>query len=76
MKIQRTITFTGKNLNDVFGLPCVKCIMKVDSIDRRNGLEGSVLLICYRVMMRGERTVVKEGDHLIQYTDGTWYVES
>ena len=33
MKIQKTIVFTGKNLNDVFGLPCVKAIMKPDKED-------------------------------------------
>ena len=29
MKIIRQIEFTGKNLNDIFNLPCVKCVLKV-----------------------------------------------
>jgi hypothetical protein len=30
MKIIRQIKFTGKNLNDVFNLPCVKSVLKID----------------------------------------------
>jgi len=73
MKIRRTIEFSGKNLNDVFSLPCVKCIMKVDETDRYNGMKGGMLLVCYRVMMRGG-CIAKIGDRLVQYTDNSWEI--
>lgn len=68
MKIQKTIVFTGKNLNDVFGLPCVKAIMKPDKED------GTAVLVCYRAMMCGLNNLAYTGDTLIQYTDGTWEI--
>ena len=68
MKIQKSIVFTGKNLNDVFGLECVKAIMKPDIND------VLPVLVCYRGMMCGLNNLAYTGDTLIQYTDGSWEI--
>ena len=64
-KIVRKIEFTGKNLNDVFKLPCVKAILKV---------EGQPMLILYPSKTYGH-SFVNPGDTLLQYTDKMWDVE-
>ena len=64
-KIVRKIEFTGKNLNDVFKLPCVKAILKV---------EGQPMLILYPSKTYGI-SFVNPGDTLVQYTDKMWDVE-
>lgn len=65
MKIVRKIEFTGKNLNDVFRLPCVKTIMKI-------GAEPVIILSAVKTR---ESTVCNVGDTLVQYTDGKWDIE-
>lgn len=60
------IQFTGKNLNDVFGLPCVKAILKVDG--------KPVLVLMITAMVPRSRNVAEIGDTLVQYEDGTWEV--
>lgn len=69
MKIAKRIHFTGKNLNDVFALPCVLLIMKLE----QNG-EEQPLLVLRRKMARSTN-LVYVGDTLIEYTDGTWDIE-
>ncbi len=65
-KIVRKIEFTGKNLNDVFKLPCVKSILKV---------EGEPMLALYTRMC--ETTyLASPGDTLVEYDDGKWCVEN
>lgn len=66
MKINRLIKFTGKNLNDVFGLPCVKAIIKSG--------DEPILVLWPDKTMGVERTVIK-GDLLIQYENGKWFVD-
>lgn len=66
MKINRLIKFTGKNLNDVFGLPCVKAIIKSG--------DEPILVLWSDKTMGMERTVTK-GDSLIQYENGKWFVD-
>ena len=66
MKIQKIIEFTGKNLDDVFSLPCVKCILKVD---------GEPLLVLYSNVMHNSNNICKKGDRLVQFTTGSWSVE-
>lgn len=66
MKIRRKISFTGKNLNDVFMLPCVKAIVKAG--------DEPVLVLWPDKTMGGKR-VCEKGDTLIQYDDGQWFVE-
>lgn len=65
MKIQRIINYTGKNLNDVFSLPCVKLIMKC---------EGEPLLILWPDVVR-KRNIACPGDRLVEYSNGQWDVE-
>lgn len=64
-KIRRTIKFTGKNLNDVFWLPCVKNVMKV---------EGEPMLVLWRNMVK-DGNVAKIGDVLVEYANGEWEVQ-
>ena len=66
MKILKLITYTGKNLNDVFALPCVKGIIKVNN---------APYLVLWRDMAKGENTVARPGDNFVQYTNGKWSVE-
>lgn len=65
MKIVRKIEFTGKNLNDVFKLPCVNCIIKIDAVPW--------LVLDNRKM--ATTNMCQPGDTLVQYTDGTWDIE-
>lgn len=66
MKIIRQITYTGKNLNDVFALPCVKGIIKVNN---------APYLVLWRDVVHGEKNIARDGDVLVQYTNGKWSVE-
>lgn len=71
MKKIRQIKFTGKNLNDVFNLPCVKNIMKYESI-----VECVPILILDRLKVEvNSKTTVEVGDTLVQYANGKWAVE-
>ena len=65
MKELRRIEFTGKNLNDVFGLPCLRAILKV---------EGEPLLSLIPRMMK-DVYLANPGDTIVEYDDGTWAVE-
>lgn len=66
MRIKRRIEFTGKNLNDVFNLPCLKCIIKIDS--------KPVLVLLNTTLVSRSRPFVEIGDKLVQYDDGQWEV--
>lgn len=69
-KIRRVITFTGKNLNDVFGLPCVKLIMKAG--------DEPLLVLRSECMRRSAdvcRCAVKVGEKLVEYDNREWEVE-
>jgi hypothetical protein len=66
MKINRLIKFTGKNLNDVFGLPCVKCILKVDE---------EPLLVLWPDMVIGRDRSCAIGGILVEYENHQWKVE-
>lgn len=68
MKVRRKIGFTGKNLNDMFILPCVKSIMK-----DHNGLP---VLLLYLDSTNNMRNIAPVGSILIQYDDGHWEVEA
>lgn len=70
MKVIRKIQFTGKNLNDVFNLPCVKKIHKY-GITRNGATCDSALLVCYNNKMR-DRVYVKVGETLVEYDTGLW----
>ena len=65
-KIVRTIIFTGKNLNDVFRLSCVKAIIKTD--------KAEPVLVLHRKKVTGP-CVAPPHTVLRQYDDGTWQTE-
>ena len=65
-KIIRQIHFTGKNLNDVFTLSCVKSIIKTE--------DGSpVLILDSRMVVSTNVCLV--GDMLREWTDDKWEVD-
>lgn len=63
----RRIKFTGKNLNDVFALPCVEKIIK-----RINQPQ----LVIYPYILSGSpfMNVACPGDELVEYSDGKWEI--
>lgn len=62
----RRIKFTGKNLNDVFALPCVEKIEKCG--DRPK-------LIMNRSMVNNVFNVALVGDELVEFSDGKWDIQ-
>ena len=64
----RRIKFTGKNLNDVFALPCVRKIIK---------LINQPQLVIYSDFLSGNplMDVAKPGDELVEYSDGKWEIQ-
>ena len=62
----RRIKFTGKNLNDVFALPCVEKIMKCGNRPK---------LIMDRNMVSNVFNVALVGDDLVEYSDGKWEIQ-
>ena len=60
MKEVRRIKFTGKNLNDVFALPCVSKIVKVKGQPRLEIDETTVI------------DIASIGDDLVEYDNGEW----
>lgn len=65
-KMKQKIHFTGKNLNDVFFLPCVVGIMKMDS--------DEPFLVLRDGMSYGSH-YAGIGDWLVEEDDGKWHVE-
>ena len=68
MKEVRRIKFTGKNLNDVFALPCVKKIIKM--LNDKPHLVINPLLIVGNPLM----DVARIGDELVEYDNGQWEI--
>ena len=67
MKEVRRIKFTGKNLNDVFTLPCVKKIIKI--VNKPQLVINSFMLVGNPLM-----DVAHIGDELVEYEDGRWEI--
>ena len=66
MKELRRITFTGKNLNDVFNLPCVYCIIKIVKVPQ---------LLLRKAYVDGCSSLsVQPGDELVEYENKKWKV--
>lgn len=65
MKVISDIHFNGKNINDIFKLPCVQAVT-----EDRNG-KPEVLL--KREFTKG-RLTAHVGDHICQYESGLWQV--
>ena len=55
------IRYTGKDLNDIFGLPCVMGIVKANDQPH--------------VVIRDEKDSLHPGDELVEYDDETWRIE-
>lgn len=67
MKEKRRIKFTGKNLNDVFALPCVRKIIKI--VNRPQLVIDSFMLMGNPLM-----DVARPGDELVEYENGKWEI--
>ena len=65
MKFKQAIAFDGRNLNDIFRLPCV------ESIDK--GENGKPYVKLYRSCTEG-RLIATVGTVLVQFSGGTWQV--
>lgn len=67
MKEVRRIKFTGKNLNDVFTLPCVLGINKV--LSHPVLIINPIMLVC-----PSSARLVRSGNELVEYEDGKWEI--
>lgn len=65
MNIKQTIGFDGRNINDIFSLPCVQKMEK--------GENGKPYAILYPHHTEG-RLVAQVGEILVQYATGKWQV--
>lgn len=65
MRVVLDIHFDGKNIDDIFNLPCISGITK----DKNNKPVASL----YRESTEG-RTTLSLGDHICQYASGKWQV--
>ena len=63
--MKQKIHFTGKNLNDVFFLPCVAGILK----------DGDRPFLALRTDCMSGKFFVYIGDWLVEEDDGKWHVE-
>lgn len=74
--MKQKIQFTGKNLNEIFALPCVYRIEK----DFSTTLHGHIIENVY-VVARARNSIcsniliVEYGDWLVQDDKGIWHVE-
>ena len=64
--MRQKIHFTGTNLNDVFFLPCVSAIMKLDNDEP---------FIILRIGMSDGSHYAVIGDWLVEEDGGKWHVE-
>lgn len=65
MKFKQAIAFGGRNLNDIFRLPCVESIEK--------GENGKPYIKLYRSCTEG-RLIATVGTVLVQFGNDTWQV--
>ena len=70
MRIIRQIEFTGKNLNDIFNLPCVWKILK--------GLDKKPVVVVYNNMLKDQNQRLHDccyvGDFLVEFENGQWAI--
>ncbi len=67
MKEVRRVKFTGKNLNDVFALPCVRKIIKI--VNKPQLVINPFLMVGNPLM-----DVARIGDELVEYDNGKWEI--
>ena len=65
MKVILDIHFNGKNINDIYNLPCVMAVTK--------DAGGKPAAILKSTHTKG-RTIARIGDHICQYESGLWQV--
>ena len=70
MKVILDISFDGRNINDIYNLPCVMAVTK-DAVTKDAG--GKPAVILKRTHTKG-RTIARLGDHICQYESGLWQV--
>ena len=69
MRAKQTIIYAGKNLADVFGLDCVKAVIKTEEGDPALILYQKKLYLCDHMT-----SVVLPGDIMEELADGTWKI--
>ena len=67
MKEVRRIKFTGKNLNDVFALPCVRKILKIIN-------QPQLAIDPFMLLKKPTMNVAHIGDELVEYENGLWEI--
>lgn len=79
--MKRKIQVTGKNINDLFKLPCVFKIQKRivmgepgDYIPSQN-LDDCIIVIAHKPLECMAGTIAKMGDWLVEDDNGIWHVE-
>ncbi len=65
MKIKQSIAFDGRNINDVFRLPCVQAVEK--------GENGKPYIKLYASCTDGRLTATP-GTVLVQFANDTWQI--
>jgi len=65
--MKQEIKVSGKNLNDLFALPCVKAILKCE-----DELDGNVLIVAED--SKNGFLYAIEGDKFVEDDDGHWKV--
>ena len=65
---RQMIHIEGKSIDDIFRLPCVRCICKT--------IFGSIVYDLYKfIVAEGSETTAGDGDWLCELYDGKWVVE-
>ena len=68
MKVKQRIKFTGKNLHEMFYLPCVKSVLKSDD-------DKPILILNPKMLYHCNNTsLVFVGDFVEELENGTWQV--
>jgi hypothetical protein len=67
MKEVRRIKYTGKNLNDVFVLPCVRKIIKIVN-------QPQLIIDSFMLLNSSMMDVARPGDELVEYDNGQWEI--
>lgn len=67
MKEVRRVKFTGKNLNDVFALPCVIRIIKVVN-------KPQLVINPFMMVKSFQMPLACIGDELVEYDNGQWEI--
>lgn len=65
MKVILDISFDGRNINDIYNLPCVMAVTK--------DAGGKPAVLLKETHTKG-RTIARLGDHICQYENGLWQV--